>query len=138
MIEQLDQRNPPHYAPLLRPLWFAAPERQDYYGISDQFLLGSDLLIAPVMNEKLSARDITLPLGNWRDAWTGKVWNGNCILEAYYAPCPGVPIFIREENKDLFEKIHPLLAEIKRGSIPSGLTTARHYCGLDRDLNVTG
>ena len=124
-------------ASLLRPLWYDAPERADLYSVADEFLLGNDILAAPVMDENQVARDIVLPPGKWRDAWTGKVYE-QALIAQHPAPCPGIPLFVRAENTSLFETLHPILAAIPRGSIASGITTATYACGLDRDLSVTG
>jgi len=125
------------HAPLLRPLWYDAPQRADLYSVADEFLLGSDLLAAPVLDENQVARDIVLPPGSWRNAWTGQLYTQDRILQ-HPAPCPGIPLFVRAENTALFETLNRILLTIPRGSIASGITTATYACGLDRDLNVTG
>lgn len=122
--------------PLLRPLWYDAPEQEELYSIGDQFLLGPDLLAAPVLSENQVARDIVLPPGEWIDAWTGREYEGT--LFQFPAPCPGLPIFVRSGNVRLLESLRSVLRKIPRGSIKSGVTTATYQCGLDRDLNVTG
>ncbi len=57
--------------PLLRPLWYADPADTALYTVPDAFLLGPDLLVAPMVTEGAISRDIRLPHGDWRDAWTG-------------------------------------------------------------------
>lgn len=123
-------------APLLRSLWYAAPEMADLYTVADAWLLGSDLLAAPVVTEGAISRDILLPPGVWCDAWTGEAHQGH--LAAHPAPCPGIPIFVRAENAALLAQVRAALREIERGSVPTGVTTATYCAGLDRDLPVTG
>ena len=125
------------HAPLLRPLWYDHPDRAELYSIADEFLLGSDILAAPVMKENQVARDIVLPPGQWRDAWTGKIYQQERILQ-HPAPCPGIPLFVRADCTELFEKMNRILATIARGSIATGTISATYTCGLDRDLTVTG
>ncbi len=122
--------------PLLRPLWF---ESQDdaFFTVSDEFMLGKDLLVCPVVSEKQETRDILLPPGKWRDAWTGKTYSGT-LLKAHPAPCPGIPLFIREENKTLFENLSSGLKNIRRGFIKPGTCSATYSCGVNRDLKVSG
>jgi len=124
-------------APLLRPLWYADPENSALYTVPDAFLLGPDLLAAPVVTAGAVTRDILLPRGAWRDAWTGDRYDCG-MLANFPAPCPGIPLFIRAENEELFTTVHQALRAIARGSVPSGITTTRYSAGLDRDLNVTG
>lgn len=124
-------------APLIRPLWFDEPGNRGLYEICDEFLLGKDLLVCPIMDENVTKRDITLPNGEWLDAWTGESCAAGTI-SGHPAPCPGIPLFVRAENIELFETINPILKKIVCGSIESGVITATHQCGLDRDLSVTG
>lgn len=67
-----------------------------------EFLLGDDILIAPVLDEGATARDIYLPAGNWRDEAdpahpeiTGPVW-----LNAYPADLFTLPYFTRVSSKN--------------------------------------
>jgi len=133
LAEQVEERT----APLLRPLWYDQPEQSDFYSIGDEFLLGNDILAAPVLEAYQTARDIILPEGEWRDAWTGQLIRRKHLLQ-YPAPCPGMPIFVRAGRRDLFDKVHAALREIERGTIISGAITATYTCGLDRDISVTG
>ena len=59
--------------PPMRPLFLNFPGRPRPAGsIADQFLLGDDLLVAPVVTEGAREREVYLPGGaDWRDAWTG-------------------------------------------------------------------
>jgi myogenesis-regulating glycosidase len=124
--------------PLLRPLWYDEPRREELYSMGDEFLLGPDLLVAPVLLENQVARDIVLPSGAWRDLWTGEVYRQERILQ-HPAPCPGIPLFLREGKQDaLFNMLHGILAKIPSGTVRTNETTATYSCGLDRDLNVTG
>jgi alpha-glucosidase (family GH31 glycosyl hydrolase) len=122
-------------APLLRPLWYDSPEHGEFYTIDDSFLLGSDLLVAPVLDAGIRARDIQLPPGEWIDAWTGETQTG--YLKDWPAPCPGVPLFVKAQNTTLLSSLQSALVEIERGNAPVG-TTATWEAGLNRDLSVTG
>jgi alpha-glucosidase (family GH31 glycosyl hydrolase) len=124
--------------PLLRPLWYADPEDAALYTVPDAFLLGPDLLVAPIVNEGANRRDIRLPRGDWRDAWTSQTYFGGKLLKDHPAPCPGIPLFVRVENKGLFDLISKALSAIVRDSVPSKITSSTYMSGLDRDLSVTG
>lgn len=51
--------------PILRPLAWHWPH-QGYETITDQFLLGPDLLVAPVVAKGARQRSVTFPPGRWR------------------------------------------------------------------------
>ena len=124
-------------APLIRPLWYDAPAEAELYSVGDEFLLGPDILAAPVLAENQAARDVVLPPGSWRDAWTGQTHGCRRIIQ-HPSPCPGIPIFVRAENAALFETLHRGLQAISRASIRSGMVTTTYRAGINRDLNVTG
>lgn len=123
--------------PLLRPLWYDDPANDKLYTVADEFLLGSDVLAAPVLTAGAQARDVLLPAGTWCDAWSGAVC-ANDFLPDYPAPCPGMPVFVRASRPDLLAALQPALQRIARGTVAAGITTATYVAGLDRDLNVTG
>jgi hypothetical protein len=133
LAEQARERR----APLLRPVWYDTPQVAELYTVSDEWLLGDDLLAAPVLEAGAVARDIVLPPGEWADAWTGApVAAGR--LGHYPAPCPGIPLFVRRGRGDLAELLRAALAVIPRGTVLSGVTTTTYSAGLNRDINVTG
>ena len=123
-------------APLIRPLWYDSPGEHELYSVADEFLLGSDLLAAPVLAENQVARDVVLPPGLWRDAWTGRMHERRIVQHP--APCPGIPVFVRAENDALFVAVHRGLQAVPRTSIQPGTVTAAYRAGINRDLNVTG
>lgn len=60
-------------APIMRPLWFEYPADKKTYLVSDEYLVGSDLLVAPVVKEGLRSRRVYLPAGaDWVNWWTGE------------------------------------------------------------------
>nr|MBA3824044.1 alpha-glucosidase [Ktedonobacterales bacterium] len=57
-------------APIMRPLAWLAPADAAAVACDDQFLLGSDLLVAPVLAEGATEHTVLLPPGDWL-AWQG-------------------------------------------------------------------
>src|SRR5207245_1092739 len=55
--------------PAFRPLLLEYPEDSRIWGRDDEFLFGSDLLVAPVLREGATERDVYLPAGEWYDFW---------------------------------------------------------------------
>ncbi len=82
-------------APLMRPLFLDFPEDPRVYEIEDQYLFGTDLLVAPVVYEGERKRKVYLPQGvDWTDAWSEKVYLGGQWIEVE-APLERVPVFLR-------------------------------------------
>ncbi len=61
-----------------------------------EFLLGDSILIAPVLEENATSRDIYLPAGQWEDqVLEGSVYDGPLWLKNYPAPLDTLPYFIK-------------------------------------------
>jgi alpha-glucosidase len=80
--------------PLFRPLMLNYQDDSNTLNIDDQFMIGSDLLVAPVVRRDLTSRMVYLPAGSWIDYWTGKHVTGGTMIRAD-APLETVPMFIR-------------------------------------------
>jgi alpha-glucosidase (family GH31 glycosyl hydrolase) len=50
--------------PILRSLEYADPH-QGYERITDEFMLGEDILVAPVLTKGTFVRDVVFPEGSW-------------------------------------------------------------------------
>jgi alpha-D-xyloside xylohydrolase len=61
--------------PMLRTLFFEYPEDRASWLVEDQYLFGTDLLVAPLLEEK-PVRDVYLPPGPWTDYQTGETYAG--------------------------------------------------------------
>jgi alpha-glucosidase len=79
-------------APLLRHLLLVFPDDPETWGIGDQFMIGQDLLVAPVLREGATSRSVYLPAGTWYDVWTGETIEGGRSLEVT-APIGAPPVF---------------------------------------------
>jgi alpha-glucosidase len=82
-------------APIMRPLWFEFPNDKSTYLINDQYMIGSDVLVAPVVKEGMRIRGIYLPAGaEWINWWTGaKLESGKThYLEVLL---DRLPVFVR-------------------------------------------
>jgi len=58
--------------PLMRAMALEFPGDPQAVDIDDQFFLGSEILVAPVLVPGAVERDIYLPEGEWWDLWTGE------------------------------------------------------------------
>ena len=80
--------------PILRPLAMEFPDDKVCRELTDQFMLGSSLLVAPVMTPAVEARAVYLPMGVWYDYYTGKrIVGGRYVLAD--APVDRLPVFAR-------------------------------------------
>ncbi|WP_417068609.1 TIM-barrel domain-containing protein [Niveibacterium terrae] len=80
--------------PPLKPMAWVAGADADALAIADQYLVGDDLLVAPVLVEGARCRDIWLPPGTWREQRTGKQFSGGWLRE-HPAPLDHLPLFWR-------------------------------------------
>jgi alpha-glucosidase len=75
--------------------WPDCPEAAD----DTQYLLGDDLLVAPMMepaqNGSPSTRTVWIPPGLWQEAWSGAVHRGPDIIETA-CMLEEIPVFIRQ------------------------------------------
>ncbi|MFJ9779308.1 TIM-barrel domain-containing protein [Amycolatopsis sp. NPDC101161] len=81
--------------PPMRPLFVDHPDDPRAWQVEDQFLLGPDVLVAPVTEAGQRSRPVYLPAGTrWVDA-SGAVFDGGTTVEAA-APLDRIPVFTRE------------------------------------------
>jgi alpha-glucosidase len=119
--------------PVMRPLWYQYPADKRTYLIDDQFMVGSDLLVAPVVKQGMDTRGIYLPNGDeWLDWWTGeKIESGK--LHYLKAPIHRLPIFIR------VGAVIPTLSPIQHtGEMKHAVVTLNVAAGLAPDTLETG
>jgi alpha-D-xyloside xylohydrolase len=81
--------------PPMRPLLVDFPEDAAVADVADAYMLGPDLLVAPVMEAGATSRPVHLPAGaRWRDVWTGEARPPG--PQEAQAPLHLIPCFARE------------------------------------------
>jgi alpha-glucosidase (family GH31 glycosyl hydrolase) len=83
--------------PIIRPVFWLDANSENALNCDDEFLLGDELLVAPVLFHGMRQRDIYLPPGTWQDHWTKEVFRGSILLRDYPAPLDILPFFKRME-----------------------------------------
>ena len=83
--------------PILAPLCFDHPADEATYRRDHDFLLGRDLLVAPVIDESES-REVYLPAGGWRNFWSDERYAGgsNVTVPAPLVGGRSLPVFVRD------------------------------------------
>lgn len=80
--------------PVMRPLVMEYEKDEKVREINDEFLVGSNVLVAPVVNQGQRVRSIYLPEGEWVDYWTKETVSGNHYI-LREAPLDLCPIYVR-------------------------------------------
>ena len=91
--------------PILRPMWWADPKDEIAFTINDQFLIGDDMIVAPVLCEGKSGvaeRNVYFPKGIWRDTNSKALIPGPKWIQYYRVNQDQMAIFTREV---LFETV---------------------------------
>jgi alpha-glucosidase len=116
--------------PLMRPLVLEFPDDPRVFNLSDEYLFGPDILVAPILDEGATERIVYLPAGIWIDFWTDTVYTGPRSLTVT-APLDTLPLFIRQGA------ILPLGPEMQySGEHPLDPLTLEIYRGADRSFTL--
>ncbi|XP_076436424.1 myogenesis-regulating glycosidase-like [Babylonia areolata] len=84
-------------APMIRPLWWMAPNDEVAQRIDCEFLVSNKILVAPVLEAGARRRDVYLPDVNnlkWRDVLRGQVFEGGQWLRGYKVDISEVATFV--------------------------------------------
>jgi len=82
--------------PVMRPLFFDFAADKTAWEIEDEYMFGSDILVAPVMEEGAREREVYLPAGTeWVDAYTKETCTGGQRVTVP-APIDIIPVFVRK------------------------------------------
>ena len=96
--------------PAQRPLFLHYPDDPALWPVQDQFLYGADLLVAPVIEERATMREVILPgEQTWRHVWSGEDFApGTHRIDA---PPGRPPVFYRPASAfaDLFAGLPEVL-----------------------------
>lgn len=80
--------------PILRPLTYNYPHA-GYERIKDQFMLGENILAAPVVEKGAKIKKVYLPEGTWKGS-DGKIYEGSAVLDLPVT-IESAPYFTREK-----------------------------------------
>ena len=85
---------------VMRPLFFYYDEKEAWNN-GYEYLLGRDILVAPVVRPNARKMRVYLPKDEWIHLWSGKEYGGG----TFEVDCPigETPVFVRKANKAVFE-----------------------------------
>ncbi len=89
-----DKKNSETGVGIVRPLFFYYDEPRAYDELHE-YLLGRDILVAPVIEEDAVTREVYLPADTWIHAPTGKEYQGGVYIVD--APVGSLPVFYRKD-----------------------------------------
>ncbi|MFD1017817.1 glycoside hydrolase family 31 protein [Thalassobacillus hwangdonensis] len=81
--------------PVMRPLLMEYPDDPKTYQLNDQFMVGDNVVIAPILAPGITDRAVYLPEGEWVDYFSGKVLEGK-RAHLVHAEIDELPIFVRK------------------------------------------
>ena len=95
-LEALSEAAKTTLEPICRPMWWLDPKDASTFAIDDQFAVGDDIIIAPVVEKGATSRSVYLPRGAWRRHGDDAVLAGGrrFIVDA---PLSQLPVFLRVE-----------------------------------------
>ena len=67
--------------PLVQPMYYSHPQRQEAYDVKNQFWFGDQMIVAPITSKRSAATGMGMvkawiPEGIWTDFFTGTVYDG--------------------------------------------------------------
>ncbi|KAE9636249.1 DUF5110 domain-containing protein [Defluviitalea raffinosedens] len=74
--------------PLIQPMYYQYPERDEAYEVKNQYYFGSELIVAPVTDPmdpklQLACVKVWLPEGIYIDFFNGRIYDGDRYVEMY-------------------------------------------------------
>lgn len=114
-LVQLSKEAGKNGAPVARPLVYDYPDDPAVSDRWDEWLLGDDLLVAPVWQTGARSRAVYLPKGKWIDFWDrSQVLDGGREIDVD-APLDRLPLYLRQGS--------PLLRNAKLRAVTDSLAT---------------
>jgi alpha-glucosidase len=82
--------------PIMRSMFFEFPEDRNTYLLNEQFMFGSVILVAPVLEKGALTKKVYLPKGEWVDFYNRHtVYSGGAWITVE-APLSRIPLFIKK------------------------------------------
>ncbi len=93
--------------PVMRPLFYHYQE-EECFTLSSEYLLGADILVAPVLEAEVTSRSVFLPEDHWVHLFSEQEYAGG--WHTIEAPIGQPPVFVRRGSAD-FERLMKIKKE---------------------------
>lgn len=80
--------------PLMRAMFLDFPEDARAYEQDEQYMFGRNLLVAPVVHEGQTVKEVYLPDGEWIDLYHNALTPGG-ETKSYYCPVDSIAVYVR-------------------------------------------
>ncbi|MBV9232218.1 MAG: DUF5110 domain-containing protein, partial [Chloroflexi bacterium] len=118
-------------APIMRPLYYHYPQDEQACDIETAFLVGANLLSAPIPEAGITSWDVYLPEGLWLDYWDGTEYPGGGWSKIP-APLERWPLLVRGNS---IVPSGPLMQYVDQS--PTDPLTFTCYMTTDGEANYT-
>lgn len=95
-LKELVAQNAKTGLPVMRPVFLHYENNARAYELTYEYLLGRDLLVAPVYEQGVDKWKLYLPEDQWINLWTGEECNGGDVQVD--APIGKTPVFYRKNS----------------------------------------
>ena len=88
--------------PLNRAMLFYHANQRETLDMYDQFYLGSDFIVAPILDPGANSRKVWLPKGSWTHIWSQKIYNSDLASQTITisAPMGQPPVFVKTDSRE--------------------------------------
>jgi alpha-D-xyloside xylohydrolase len=85
--------------PIMRAMFYEFPEDPLCWELKDQYMFGSDILVAPIVYKGATCREVYLPKGaDWVHTHTGRSYKGGQTVTCD-APLDQIPLYLKNGNQ---------------------------------------
>jgi alpha-D-xyloside xylohydrolase len=117
-------------APFMRGLFMDFGDDPKVADIGDEYMFGPALLVAPVVEQGMTTRQVYLPAGaDWYNYWTNQRLHGGQTVTVG-APIDTLPLFVRAGS------ILPMGVPVKSTNEKQPIAELRVYPGADADFDL--
>jgi alpha-D-xyloside xylohydrolase len=117
-------------APFMRALFMDFPTDTKAATLTDEYMFGPALLVAPVVEQGATTREVYLPAGtDWYNYWTNEKLHGGQTVTVK-APIDTIPLFVRAGS------ILPLGAPVESTHAKQAIAKVKVYPGADGQFTL--
>lgn len=84
--------------PVIRPLFYDFAADKDTWNVEDQYMFGDSILVAPILHENETIREVYLPKGtDWINVFNGEALVGGTTVTVD-TPIDQIPLFVKNDR----------------------------------------